>query len=199
MAQHKIVSGGKIDHNQSMRPWFDDHTLWSDNAETVIRGCEHEGCLLEGLHRAPHSPQQTTRYRWFCLDHVREYNKRWDFAKGLGPDEIEQIIRFDTIWQRETKPLGNWRTKERLLRARARQFGFDEAAPRESAPRYTAKVVSALAVFELDVMPPPDALQARYYELAKKYHPDANGGDKKAEERLKEVNQAYAALKEFLK
>jgi curved DNA-binding protein CbpA len=38
-------------------------------------------------------------------------------------------------------------------------------------------------------------LKARYKELVKRFHPDANGGDKAAEERLKLVNQAYATLK----
>lgn len=184
-----------------MRPWYDDHTLWSDDARTAVRACEHRGCVLEGEHRAPYSPQQTDRYRWFCLEHVRAYNSQWDFAKGLNPDEIEQIIRFDTIWQRETAPLGNWRTKEKLLRAKARNFAFgaDGAAAQSEKPVHSPKIVAALAVFELDVMPAPDALQGHYYELAKKYHPDANGGDKAAEERLKAVNQAYAVLKEFLK
>ena len=39
-----------------------------------------------------------------------------------------------------------------------------------------------------------DDIKARYKSLAKKYHPDANGGDREAEDRLKEVNQAYAHL-----
>ena len=197
--QHKIVSFEKITHTQQMRPWYDDHTLWSDNANSGPRSCEHQGCAEEGVHRAPYSPQQTNKYRWFCLDHVRAYNKSWDFAKGLGPEEIEQLIRFDTIWQRETKPLGNWRTKDRLLRARARHFAFGEEGFTHAAPQYTPKVAAALATFELDVMPAPEVLRSRYHELAKKYHPDANGGDKAAEERLKDINQAYAALKEFLK
>lgn len=182
-----------------MRPWYDDHTLWCDNSETALRVCEHKGCELEGVHRAPYSPQQTGRYRWFCLEHVRAYNSQWDFAKGLGPDEIEQIIRFDTIWQRETRPLGNWRAKEKLLRAKAKHFAFGEGAPHQSAPKYTPKVVAALALLEFDVLPPADELQARYHELAKRYHPDANGGDKAAEERLKDINLAYAALREFMK
>lgn len=181
-----------------MRPWYDEHPPTGDSGETTLRSCEHKGCALEGVHRAPYSPQQTDRYRWFCLEHVREYNRNWDFAKGLGPAEIEQLIRFDTIWQRETRPLGNWRTKEKLLRAKAQHFATGGGA-RPDMPQYGPKVVGALAIFEFDVMPAPEALQARYYELAKKYHPDANGGSKAAEERLKDINQAYAVLKEFLK
>jgi curved DNA-binding protein CbpA len=38
-------------------------------------------------------------------------------------------------------------------------------------------------------------LKARYKVLVKMHHPDAHGGDKAAEERLKIINQAYATLK----
>ena len=38
-------------------------------------------------------------------------------------------------------------------------------------------------------------IKARYRELAKANHPDANGGDKTAEERLKCINLAYTILK----
>jgi len=53
----------------------------------------------------------------------------------------------------------------------------------------------ALAVFDLD--PPFTAvnLKARYKVLVKQHHPDAHGGDKAAEEKLKIINQAYATLK----
>ena len=42
-----------------------------------------------------------------------------------------------------------------------------------------------------------DALKARYKELAKRHHPDANGGDKASEERLKLINLAYAAIRHY--
>ena len=38
------------------------------------------------------------------------------------------------------------------------------------------------------------SIKRAYYQLAKKYHPDANPGDKEAEERFKEVNEAYEVL-----
>lgn len=183
-----------------MRPWFDDHTRFQADTDTAPRACEHAGCRAAGEFKAPHSPQKINQYRWFCLEHVREYNKQWDFAKGLQPDEIERIIRFDTIWQRETRPLGDWRTKEKLLRRKAQHFAFGEAASaRQAAPAHSPKVVAAMAMLELDVVPPADVLQSKYRDLVKKYHPDANGGDKIAEERLKDINLAYAVLREFIK
>lgn len=39
-----------------------------------------------------------------------------------------------------------------------------------------------------------DAIKKSYRKLAKKYHPDANPGDKKAEEKFKEINEAYEVL-----
>lgn len=184
-----------------MRPWYDDHTLWCDNGDSQAKVCEHQGCAQEGSHRAPFSPQELNRYRWFCLDHVKAYNASWDFAKGLGPEEIERVIRFDTTWQRETQPLGNWRMKENLIRARARHFaaGFEPQPSSGRSSHHPPKVVAALATLELDVMPDADTLQVKYRALVKQYHPDTHGGDKKLEEKLKQINHAYAVLKEFLR
>jgi molecular chaperone DnaJ len=39
-----------------------------------------------------------------------------------------------------------------------------------------------------------EELKKTYRKLAKKYHPDANPGDKKAEERFKEISEAYDIL-----
>jgi diguanylate cyclase (GGDEF)-like protein len=43
-----------------------------------------------------------------------------------------------------------------------------------------------------------EATRARYKELAKRNHPDANGGSRDAEERQKTLNVAYAAIRSAL-
>ena len=41
-----------------------------------------------------------------------------------------------------------------------------------------------------------EEIKKAYRTLSKKYHPDANPGDKKAEERFKKISEAYAVLQD---
>lgn len=174
-----------------------------DQPPPSVRGCDHPGCAGEGAHRAPKGRDRLNEYYWFCLDHVREYNRAWDFYAGMSPEQIEAEVRRDTTWQRPSWPLGFWSVQEKFLRDRVvKGFGFefsrdgtgkDQDTQRRQAARTPEE--DALAVMELS--PPVDfaRIKARYRELVKIHHPDTNGGAKSAEERLKEINQAYNVLK----
>jgi DnaJ-class molecular chaperone len=72
-------------------------------------------------------------------------------------------------------------------------MGDDEAPPRRTRPATPEE--EALRTLDLAPGATPAQIKARYKELAKRHHPDANGGDKAAEERLKSINQAYTLLK----
>ncbi len=65
----------------------------------------------------------------------------------------------------------------------------------DAAARAASAREQALAVFDLEPPLTPLRLKARYKVLVKQHHPDAHGGDKAAEEKLKIINQAYATLK----
>jgi hypothetical protein len=163
-----------------------------------VRGCDHPGCVCEGEYRAPRSRATLDAFYWFCLDHVREYNAAWNYYAGMSEKEIEAEIRNDTVWQRPTWPLGSrYGTHGPHIRDDFGVFGQNGGAEgsRERPRRPPSAEEAALSVFEIE---PPFTLvrlKARYKELVKLHHPDAHGGDKAAEERLKVINQAYSTLK----
>ena len=67
--------------------------------------CDSKGCKEKGEFRAPKSRIQLNEYYFFCLSHIKEYNKSWDFYKGLSVNQIESSMREDTIWNRPSWPL----------------------------------------------------------------------------------------------
>lgn len=180
-------------------------TRYSARPAAGVRHCDVSGCGQIGEFRAPRSRDKLTEYYWFCLDHVRAYNAAWDYYKGMKPEEIEAARRADTVGWRPTWPLGTQRRHpdhidpEQLRAAFSRLFDEDMFAGHHDAPPRTPKPVTpeeeALAVMDLEIGVTQDEIKARYKELVKLHHPDANGGDKAAEERLKSINQAYTFLK----
>ncbi|MEJ0019820.1 MAG: J domain-containing protein [Acetobacteraceae bacterium] len=168
------------------------------------RPCEMPGCEAMGEYRAPKSRTTLNEYWWFCLEHVRAYNATWDYYKGMSPGEIEAQLRADTAWQRPSWPLGRlggaaaW--DEDLLRdpLHVLSAGRVKRGPTQPAQQMPAELREPLATLGLSWPTTLDAVKTRYKELAKRHHPDANGGDRAAEERLKTINLAYAALRSRL-
>ena len=169
------------------------------------RRCHAPDCAEDGVHRAPVARDRLTEYYWFCREHVRRYNLAWDFFAGMNEQEIERQRRFDTVWQRPSWPFGRFGG-----RAAGRSgggagyrvhdsFGFFSEGPQSAdeteAARPRTAEQKALALLDLEEPVSFADVKARYLKLVKQLHPDANGGDTEAEERLKIVNQAYGALK----
>jgi DnaJ domain len=159
------------------------------------RCCEWMGCDRDGLYPAPRSRWQLRQYRWFCLEHVREYNAAWNYYAGMSDNEVEADIRADTVWQRPSWPLGvamrccGWRSH-------AIGDGFGPFHQARTAPRREPVTAEERALVILDLRPPVSVaiVKTRYKELVKRHHPDANGGDKAAEERFKQISEAYRTV-----
>jgi DnaJ-domain-containing protein 1 len=77
-----------------------------------------------------------------------------------------------------------------MRRKGARRIG--DAA---QAPRYNALALKALFSLELDGQATEVTIKAKYKELVKRHHPDANGGDRSSEEKLREIIKAYNFLR----
>ena len=177
-------------------------------ANAPMRLCDHPGCISGGDFRAPKSRLELHDYHWFCLDHVRAYNSAWNYYAGMSDAEIEAEIRHDTVWQRPSWRLGDRhgpgyadRIRDPLgvfsggpeVTGERRQRNGEQG--RDPVRRALSAREQALAVFEIEPPFTLGGLKARYKTLVKLHHPDAHGGDKAAEEKLKIINQAYATLK----
>ena len=145
------------------------------------------------------SPVRLDDYYWFCLTHVRDYNKAWNYYAGMSENEVEYHCRQDTVWRRPTWPVGGQalRHQRRIEEQLRRDFAgvFEEGTGRNHATRALSEQDKALSILDLEPEADITEIKARYKKLVKRLHPDANGGDRAAEEHLKAVNQAYATLK----
>ncbi len=167
-------------------------------------GCEVPGCANEGTHRVPKSRDRVNEHLWVCVAHARAHNEQWDFFSGMSEAEIEAFRVDAIIGHRPTWPLG-----KRAARMRDghnepqyddRYDVFADAAekPKPRAPERRPFAPAACGF--RGAQPGADrepcrSLKARYKELVKRFHPDANGGDRGAEERLKQVIKAYGVLR----
>ena len=177
-----------------------------DSANAGSRHCDSPGCDAYGVHRAPKSPAQLNDYYWFCLDHVRAYNRAWNYNAGMNAAELEREVRRAATWDRPSWRFGTRQTDP--ARRNGGDFGdpFDllrEGRTRTRPDRPCGETHDRTIVRALDTMglsPPVDrkTLKARYNILVKRNHPDRNGGSREAEERLKLINEAYTTLKDFL-
>ena len=166
-----------------------------------LRSCARPDCPNEGTHRVPKSRDNLNDHLWFCLEHARAHNETWDYFAGMQESEIE-AFRVDAVTgHRPTWPLG-----KRTARPRDGSYHFEDpyavyadvaekAQPTHHERPLSRPQIVALEVLNLDAGATLHQIKARYKELVKRFHPDANGGDRGAEERLKRVIQAYGVLR----
>lgn len=181
------------------------------------RLCDHPDCEELGLHRAPQGRDRLDRYFWFCKLHAREYNAAWDYCAGMTVEDLDRMTRDAAVWGRPTWPMGlRFGTQRARGDVRDSTGFFDEEGGFKSgdeaqdfqrrARRRADEGPEAQAMRILGLAPPLSltALKARYKELAKALHPDLGGAARseaerrEAENRLKEINRAYAVLRRTL-
>ena len=163
------------------------------------RRCDWPGCRCEGLYRAPLSRRQIDRHRWLCLDHVRLHNAAWNYYAGMNEAEVEADVRFDSVWQRPSWRLGTSRNPRFAFVGEIRDaFGLLGGDDASIAERVATPEEKALRVLDLDPPLTKARVKARYKELVKRYHPDANPGEQSSEEMFKRVHQAYRTIMDSL-
>lgn len=185
--------------------------------EAEGRVCEHPTCREAGEFRAPggygNSFDGPGDWRWFCLDHVREFNAGYDWFAGMSAEEILRAQSPASGWQTETRAfkatagvdgMPRWADFDDPLDAiGARAAGIKGRAQREAEMardamadgRFSPDEAKALETMGLGLKTDRKALRRRYSELVRRYHPDRNGGDRKFEARLGRVVEAYHLLR----
>jgi len=162
------------------------------------RPCAVAGCEEAGEFRAPLSnrmPGDRVGWQFFCLEHVRAFNAKYNFFDGLSPDEIHEA----------QSPLAGW---ERIVTEKGRQafhfgdahdiFGaatkprYAPASPRRWPDSADAKALGALG---LDDAATAITVRRTYKALVRRYHPDSNGGDRSYEGKLQAIVAAYTHLR----
>ena len=172
-------------------------------AAVKVRACAVSGCADEGAFRVPKSRAELSKHIWLCLTHARAHNEAWDFFAGMSERQIENFRNDAVIGHRPTWPLGK---RAARMHNPFGSFHFEDhfdvtgKEPETARPRRPERQVTRLQLTAFDVLGlEPSAtlieIKARYKELVKRFHPDANGGDRGAEERLKQVIKAYGVLR----
>ncbi len=164
------------------------------------QSCAHPGCQAKGEFRAPMGRLREGQYFCFCLDHVREYNATYNYFNGMTDDDLLRYQKDAITGHRPTWKMGANRADPasagmhdpfHMRGAQAR------AAKPRATPRHGVAARKALHVLGLDDDAGPNEIKARYKDLVKRLHPDANGGDRSNEDRLREIINAYNVLRTF--
>lgn len=169
--------------------------------------CDWPGCLTAGASRAPKGRDMPGEHYWFCTPHAAEYNKSWDYFSGMSEGEIAAAVNDER--QTGGRPTWAFRASNASRESAAFTagkyhdpmgvFGAPGEGERRSAAANDRKIgkieARALADLDLNVRADPATIRAKYTELLKRLHPDANGGDRSTEAKLQRVIKAYKALK----
>lgn len=175
--------------------------------------CTWDGCDKKGVHRAPVGRNAEGKFFLFCFEHVREYNKGYNYFSGLSDNEIARYQKEAITGHRPTWSVGvNKAARNSPLHSDIRSgaahgrmrdpFGFVAEGlgrgPRFEPAARKLKTLEAKAfdTMELTFGATAAEIKSRYKQLVKKHHPDANGGDRGSEDRFRAVVQAYQLLKQ---
>jgi hypothetical protein len=170
--------------------------------------CEWPGCSASGAYRAPKGARAEGQYHSFCLDHVKEYNRTYNYFAGMDDSAIAGFQKSAATGHRPTWKLGqnSWaefnggKLRSSAFRRAARDpfdiLGDSGPAPEQPRKRMVKSLErKALDTLGLDDAATAEQIKTQYKLLVKRFHPDANGGSRAMEDRFREIIQAYDLLR----
>ncbi len=188
--------------------------------DATAAACNYPGCELKATHRAPKGRGQEHEYWHFCLEHVRAYNHSYNFFSGMSDDAVTRYQKDAITGHRPTWKMGTGKQSasasgrgpgaaQGQFGGAADPFGIFHAlgggarSRTNGKPHAETRVVrnaerKALDTLGLEIDATLHDIKARFKALVKRHHPDANGGDRSSEDRLREIIQAYNYLKSVI-
>lgn len=176
----------------------------SGAVESTDKPCAYPGCPECGQYRAPKSPDQLDDFVWFCKEHIREYNLKWNFFNGTTEEELQKLVDSSRVWDRPTEPFSR-RPDEGRAWARLGikdpleilgEKGTRSAPVSTQTRRLPPTERKAIEILDARDTWTRAELRKQYKSLVKDLHPDLNGGNRSDEERLQEVVWAWDQLKD---
>lgn len=178
--------------------------------------CQFKGCTQPATHRAPKGRGQDGEYFNFCIAHVREYNSSYNYFEGMSDKDVASFQKDALTGHRPTWKVAANSWHPGMTEKKASRLNSKDEALSTNDPSafYTWRVRQAhkstnerrrqlkplerkaLVALGLQQGATQDEIKLRYKELVKLHHPDANGGDRASEDRLREIIQAYNYLKQ---
>ena len=193
--------------------YFDSVRVKPDHDKVVREEaprCQWKGCSAAGLYRAPKGRGREGQYHLLCLEHVREFNASYNYFAGMSNADVEAYQKDSLTGHRPTWRVGanSWaHGTQHGLGQQPGRGGRDFSDPhgffswRATNSGDQRRTLKPLELKSLDTLDLPrtaerQEIKARFKELVKRHHPDANGGDKRSEDKLREIIQAYNYLKQ---
>jgi hypothetical protein len=181
-------------------------------SESVPLLCEHAGCRAAGEFRAPKGRGREGQFWRFCLDHVRQYNQTYNYFAGMADEAVHAYQRDASTGHRPTWTMGvNPAAQKRGAEYAPHEYGADaedllgmfgpgrarrpRPAPQPERRRLSLMERRAYETLDMPEHAPAAEVKARYKTLVKRLHPDANGGDRSSEDKLRGIIQAYNTLR----
>ena len=161
---------------------------------------DYKSCKKIGKYKAPVEKDNSRKFRWLCLDHIKEFNHSWDYFKGMSDQEVCEFLKSDITWHKPTQSFSSPDNFFNILWKNTLSEGVNILSNGygnkiKTKINFSNKDKEAFKIIELEVGTKWEKIQNQFKKLAKKYHPDMNAGNKKFEEKLKIVTLAYTQLK----
>ena len=164
--------------------------------------CDWKNCKEMGSYKAPIEKDNSRKFRLLCLEHIKLFNKNWNYFDGMGQNEIENFLKSDLTWHRPTQKFGSYDNFFNILWNNALEDKLNIFKGSNFKEFKKTKISQtdrdALEVMGLNDQVKWEEIHSKFKNLVKKYHPDKNQGNKEFEDKLKKITLAYSQLKKTL-